>query len=159
MKYLAIRLIVALSTFVIGLSAVSMFAPFRFFDTFSKGEAEQEVMQVERAYIQAHLHRDTATLDNILADEFTISGRGRFTTKAQRLALLENPDFVFEAIATDNVRVYVNGESALVTGVASIKSRYGDEESVSPVYGYVRRYEKRDGRWQIISVEVRRAPR
>jgi ketosteroid isomerase-like protein len=156
MKYLAIRLIVALSTFFIGLSAVAMFAPFRFFEAASKGEAEQEIRQVERAYIQAHLNRDTATLDNILAEEFTISGRGRFTTKAQRMALLENPEFTFEAINTDNVQVYVNGESATVTGEAYIESRYGDEEMTSPVYNYARRYEKRDGRWQIISVQVRR---
>jgi ketosteroid isomerase-like protein len=157
MKYLAIRFLVALSTFFIGISASALLSPLRF-DAVSNGEAKQEILQLERRYIQAHLERDVDALDDILADEFTIRGRwGRVTTKARRLALLENPDFAFAAINTDNVQVEVNGESATVTGNAFIRSRYEDEEQVSPTYRFKRRYEKRDGRWQVVSVRIGRS--
>lgn len=156
MKYLAIRLVVALSTFFIGLFASALLSPLSF-DAVSDGEARQEILQLERRYIQAHLERDVDTLDEILADEFTIRGRwGRGTTKARRLALLENPDFMFEAIKTSNVRVKVDGDSATVTGEAFIRSRYEDEELTSPTYKFKRSYERRDGRWQIVSVRVGR---
>lgn len=156
MKYLALRLIVALSTFLVGLSVAAVLAPLRF-DTVARGEAEQEILQVERQYIQAHLDSDTATLDNILADEFTIGrSRGRGMNKAQRLALLEDPDFAFASISTGDVQVEVNGERAIVTGRAMVEGHYGDREFSSPSYKFTRDYEKRQGRWQIVSVRVRR---
>ena len=157
MKYLAIRFVVALSTFFIGISASALLSPLSF-DAASNGEAKQEILQLERRYIQAHLERDIDALDDILADEFTIRGRwGRGTTKARRLALLENPDFTFEAINTSNVRVEVKGDSATVTGDAFIRSRYEDEEQTTPTYKFKRSYEKRGGRWQIVSVRVGRS--
>lgn len=155
MKYLAIRIVVALSTFVIGLAATTLLAPLNFIAA-SNGEAKQEILRVEREYIRAHLERDTATLDSILTDEFSIRDSwGGGSTKARRLALLDNPAFAFEAIDTDNVRVEVNGESATVTGEAFIRSRYDDEQMIGPSYRFTRRYEKREGRWQIVSVRVR----
>lgn len=156
MKYLALRLIVALSTFLVGLSVTALMAPLRF-DTVARGEAEQEILQVERQYIQAHLDRDTATLDNILADEFTIGPtRGSGMNKFQRLALLENPNYGFEAISTRDVQVKVNGERAVVTGIAMIEGHNGDREFSGPPFKFIRDYEKRQGRWQIVAVRVRR---
>jgi hypothetical protein len=155
MKHLAIRLVVSLFTFVIGI-ALAALLPASHSHRVSNSLDEQAVLQIERQYIQANLNGDMETLDSILADEFTISSRCRVTTKAQRLALLANPDFAFEAIHTDKVEVEASDDSAVVTGEAYIQSRYGDEEFVSPVYEFTRNYEKRDGRWQIVSVQVRR---
>jgi hypothetical protein len=154
MKYIAIRLAVSLITFFVGLSSVAVLSPFRS-ATVSSGEAQQEILRAEYPYVQAHLNNNTVALDGLLADEFTIrSRRGRVTNKAQRLALLDSPDFAIEAFKTDNVQVEVNGNSAIVTGDAFIRSRYGDEEFVSTSYRFARNYEKRQGRWQIVSVKV-----
>jgi ketosteroid isomerase-like protein len=155
MKYLATRLVVSLFTFAIGI-ALAALLPATHSHHVSNSQDEQAILQIERQYIQAHLNGDTETLDSILADDFTVRSRWRVTTKAQRLALLADPDFAFEAIHTDNVVVETGGDSAVVTGEAYIQSRYYDEESVSPVYRFTRNYEKRDGRWQIVSVQVRR---
>lgn len=155
MKHYAVRLVVALLTFAIGLVSATILPGSRF-NAVSNPKAEQEILQVERAYIQAHLNRDTAALDNILADEFTFGSRRRIETKAQRLALLETPDFGFEAINTSNVQIEVNGDSATATGEAYTVSFHDDVEFTSPVYRFKRHYEKRDGRWQIVSVRVGR---
>ncbi len=155
MKHLAIRLIIALSTFFIGLSAAAFLAPHSF-ESNSISEAKQEILQVEHQYIQAHLNQDTETLNNILADDFTIGTRHRITDKAQRLALLDDPDFAFESINTDNVEVSIHGDNAEVTGDAILTGRYGDREFTSPQYRFIREYEKRQGRWQIVSVRVMR---
>ena len=153
MKYLAIRLVVSLFTFALGIASFSLLHAAR---PVSNSGAEQAILQMERQYIQANLNGDTATLDSILSADFTISSRRGFTTKAERLALLESPDFAFEAINTDNVEVEVNGDSATVTGEASIKSRHYDVVYTTPTYRFIRSYEKRDGHWQIVSVQVRR---
>ena len=153
MKHLAIRLFVSLLTFAIGLTSFNLL---NFSSPASKSNDEQAILRIERQYIQANLDGDTATLDRILADEFTIKGRRSFTTKAERLALLENPSFAFKAINTRDVKVEVNGDSAIVTGEASVESRHYDEVFSSLTYRFTRSYEKRDGSWKIVSVMLRR---
>lgn len=156
MKHTAIRLAVAVVTFVIGLalSALVNVNPFRG-HAGSNAADEQEVLRVEREYIQANLDADTDVLREILADEFSIRTRwGRVTNKARRLELLEDPFFAFESIRTDNVRAEVTGDTAVVTGNVSIRSHNGSRESGAS-YSYSREYEKRDGRWQIVTVYVR----
>ncbi len=153
MKHYAVRLVVALLTFAIGLISATLLPGSRF-NAVSSGEAEQEILQVEREYIQAHLNRDTAALDNILAEEFTFGNLRTIENKAQRLALLESLAFGFEAINTSNVKVEVRGDRASVTGEAYVRGfRYSTEFS-SPRYRFIREYEKRDGRWQIVRVRT-----
>lgn len=154
MKHTAIRLAVAVVTFVTGLGLAALVNPFRG-HAVSNAAAEQEVLRVEREYIQANLDADTDTLRDILADDFSIRSRwGRLTNKAERLELLEDPYFAFESISTDKVRVEVTGDTAVVTGKVYIRSRKGARESGGS-YRYSREYEKRDGRWQIVTVYLR----
>lgn len=155
MRYAAIRLAVALLTFIIGTAAATLVSPWRGAAPTNPAE-EQEVLRVERQYIRANLDGDTATLNGILADEFSIRTRlGKVTDKAERLALLESPFFAFEVIRTDNVRAEVKGDRAVVTGNVYIRSQYAHEYSGGASYRYSREYEKRDGRWQIVSVYLR----
>jgi hypothetical protein len=154
MKYTAIRLGVSLLTFIIG-TAAAMVGPWRGAAP-SRAAEEQEVLRVEREYIQANLDGDTAALDEILADEFSIRTRwGRVTNKPERLALLEDPFFAFQDIRTSNVRAEVTGDTAVVTGNVFIRSSYGRDRSGGASYTYSREYEKRDGRWQIVTVNLR----
>lgn len=153
MKHLAIRLVVSLFTFAIGIASFALLHTARQHAVWNAND-EQAILQMEREYIEANLNSDTETLDNILADDFTIRTRWRIITKAQRLALLSDPDFAFETINTDDVEVEVNGDRAVVTGEAYTQTLQGDRESTSPVYRFARYYEKRDGRWQIVSVRT-----
>ncbi len=154
MQHHIIRLFVSLVTFIIGVSATSLWPADRP-STPSNSDARQEILKIERDYLDAHLSRDTATLDRILADDFIFwHGGSRHTNKAQRLALMEAPDFTFLSIDTDSVDVDVDGDKAFVTGKAVVRGRYKQKEFVSPTYGYLRIYEKRDGRWQIVSVQA-----
>ncbi|HEY0378089.1 MAG TPA: nuclear transport factor 2 family protein [Pyrinomonadaceae bacterium] len=155
MKHTAIRLAVAVITFVIGLAVAGLVHPFRG-SAVSTATDEQEVLRVEREYVRGNLDADTDTLREVLADEFTIRTRwGRVTTRAERLARLENYGLAFQYFRTDDVRVNVTGDTAVVTGTAYIKGR--DEESweAGRTYRFSREYEKRDGRWQIVTVYIR----
>lgn len=154
MKYIAIRLAVSLLTFIIG-TAAALLSPWRSAAP-SSAAAEQEVLSIERQYIQANLDGDTAALDEILADDFSIRTRwGRVTNKPERLALLEDPFFAFQDIRTSGVRARVTGDTAVVTGNVFIRSSYGHDRSSGASYTYSREYEKRDGRWRIVTVYLR----
>lgn len=156
MQRLTIHLFVSLATFVIGIAAAHLW-PANHLVALSHSQAEQEVLSVEQEYLDANVRRDSAALDRILADDFTFRHDGRYvTTKADRLALMENPDFSFLSIDTDDVKVNVNGDQAVVTGEAVVRGRYQEREFLSPLYRYRRLYEKRQGGWQIVSVGTTR---
>src|ERR687883_1143898 len=130
MQRLTINLFVSLATFIIGTAAAGLW-PAHHRVVYSHSPAEQEVLSVEQEYLDAHVRRDRAALDRILADDFTFYHCGRYsTTKAERLALMENPDFSFLSIDTGDVDVQVNGDKALVTGEAVARGLYKEQEWV-----------------------------
>ena len=43
-----------------------------------------------------------------------------------------------------------------MTGLAVVYGSHRGREFTSPPYRYVRKFEKRDGRWQVVGVEVYR---
>jgi ketosteroid isomerase-like protein len=149
-----IYLFVSLATFLIGVTVASPWSAEPRHSAAIHSSAEQELLSVERKYLDAHIQRDVAALDSVLADDFVVMHRfGRIGDKAERLALVDNPDFTFLAVDTTDVDVYVNGDEGIVTGRAVVRGRYADHEFQSPQYRYTRRYEKREGRWQIVSVQ------
>lgn len=155
MKYLAPRLFAALLTFVIGTASFAALHAYHLRAVLNSPDG-QAIMQVEHEYIEANLNRDIETLDKILADDFTIGTRWSIATKGEWLDQLDNSDFKFEAINTDYADVEINGDTAVVRGKAYTRTSQGDIEFVSPTYRFKRDYEKRDGRWQIVSVRIGR---
>lgn len=149
MQRFALRISIALATFFIGSAAAYLPHVLRF-DTASSSEAEREVLRVEAEYLRAHLERDVAALDRVLAEDFSSFG-GRIK-KEQRLALVANPLFSISSLSTSDVRVRVSGDEAWVSGKAQMKARFKDREFARPSYEFTRRYVKRQGQWQIISM-------
>jgi ketosteroid isomerase-like protein len=146
MKYHAARLPVALLTFFLGVTAAGAWAGMD-----AEGRDERAVLAVEREYVRAHIERDVAALERVLADDFTSFG-GR-VNKGHRLALLSNPFFKITALKTDGVEVAVRGHEATVSGRAKMTSSFRGREFTTPWYEYTRHYERRGGRWLIVSCE------
>jgi len=146
MRNIATRLPAALITFFIGVASAGLGA-----DVWTSSSDERDVLAVEREYVRAHVERDVAALERVLADDFSMFG-GK-VTKEHRLALLSNPFFVVTSLKTSGVSVVVTGSEAWVSGSASISGRFRKREFSTPRYGYTRRLEKRGGRWQIVSCE------
>ena len=145
----AIRLTVALATFLVGLTSTNVLNALRT----GTASAEREVLSVEREYVRAHLERDVAALERLLSDDFS-SFRGR-VRKEHRLAMLANPYFEIVSLSTENVEVKVSGDEARVSGKATLKGVLAGREFETPNYRYARRLAKRDGRWQITHMRFR----
>ena len=144
----AIRLSVALATFLCGLAAHNLLGTLR---PSSLAGPKREVLAVEREYIRAHLERDVAALDNVLADDFSSFG-GR-VRKEHRLALLGSPYFRVVSLETKDVSVKVHGAEASVSGRARLRTSLRGREFDIPPYEFTRRLVKREGRWQIVGME------
>ena len=144
MRYFATRIPAALITFVLGVASANLSAY-----VWAGSSGEREVLAVEREYVRAHVERDVAALDRVLADDFSMFG-GR-VNKRHRLALISNPLFIVTSLETSDVQVVVSGREAIVTGTARFAGSFRGREFKTPRYGYTRNLEKRGGRWQIVS--------
>ena len=149
MQHHAARLCVALVAFLVGTASV------RLINTVNPAAsgAEREVWAVEREYVRAHLERDVAALERLLADDFS-SFRGR-VRKEHRLAMLANPYFKIVSLNTKDVDVSVSGDEATVSGTATLKGSLGGRDFETPNYKFKRRLERRNGRWQITHMRFR----
>ena len=146
MRYYATRIPAALITFVLGIASANLAAY-----VWGASSDERDVLAVEREYVRAHVERDVAALDRVLADDFSMFG-GR-VTKEHRLALIANPLFAVTSLKTSDVQVVVNGREAILTGTARLSGSFRGREFTTPRYGYTRHLEKRGGRWQIVKCE------
>ena len=120
-------------------------------------KSEQELMQLERDWSAAYLKHDTATVDRILADEYSgTDGRGIVTSKADEIEEAKppkpgasSPFTVLEESVTDmKVRIY--GAVAVVNGRVIEKVKTAEKE-FEIQYRRTTVWVKREGRWQCVS--------
>jgi len=116
-------------------------------------ETEKVIRQLEKDLIAAILRRDEDFLKQILADELTfITPHGDFFDKERMTHFDEK--LVNESIVTDDIKVRIFEKMVVVTGRATLKSRY-DNQDLSGQYRFTRVYFKRDA-WQIIAYQATR---
>src|SRR5262245_64519398 len=80
-------------------------------------DAVQEVLTVERAWTEAHLHGDVQTLEEIMAFDYVkIESDGSLSDKNSTLASYQPDRRVWEVAHGDEYDVRVYGDTALVIG-------------------------------------------
>lgn len=107
-----------------------------------------ELIALVRQWDAAIVNHDSATLDKILAAEFTLSG----FPKAGYLTHIKSTrnDIVSAKSEAFDVRVY--GDTATLIAIDEIKSRKDGVETVE-WWRYIDVWVKRDGRWQCVVTE------
>ena len=117
----------------------------------SNENAEQQVIQVVKDWIDAVPKRDTQRIGQVLADDFVaILWDGKKRSKAEYLEELRSGKYAVESITLDETEARVLGETAIVTYYQSEKSKSGGvDSSGGSVWTDV--LARRDGRWQVIA--------
>ena len=121
-------------------------------------KAEQEVLKVNSDYDKAILAGDLAFYEKLLAPEFiTYNPNGSSRNRSEVLEGLKKqkaaPTFKTSAATSDNVKVKVSGTLAVVTGAWKTTSSSMEADAVPHTEQghYTVVYEKRNGRWLLIS--------
>jgi uncharacterized protein (TIGR02246 family) len=122
------------------------------------GRAEQQVMALNNAWAHAITKGDAAALSRILADDVIVtSGNGEIRNKAAEIkdsAGPPDPEFVWtRSFTTEDVRVRIYRDAALVTGRAKWGFRYRGQE-VNQERRYTHMYVKQQGQWRIVAQQV-----
>lgn len=120
------------------------------------GGVESELMTLEREWLAAMNRFDAAALDGMMSDDYTFTNMpGKVSTKAQQLDGLKAKDNPARAsgwtMEYDDIAVRVYGDTAVVTGRATIKAKKDSWQ-----YRYTRVWVKRGGRWQAVTTALTR---
>jgi ketosteroid isomerase-like protein len=116
-----------------------------------KRDNESEIRELERQRFQAMERVDVATLNRILSDDLVYThANGLEQTKAELIGVLGSGDYKYESINASDVRVRLYGDTAVVSGRATMKIRRAGEEQTFKLC-YLDVYVKQDGRWQMVA--------
>lgn len=136
------------------LASISLFAaPLKKRETANpdKLKAETEVRSRLAQWAEALKRNDVAMLEQILADDFQyILDDGKTRSKAEELAPNRAGDLKFEIISTDEVKVFVYGDTAIATGLGTFKGTYKGRPFESRER-FCDVYQKRGGQWRVIA--------
>ena len=115
---------------------------------------EDEVRRVESEWGDAFEQRDFAALDRIMADEYILTDPlGNVRNKAESIAAIATNEVLFESTKSDDIKVRINGDTAIVTARSTFRGRYRGW-SMAGRYQYTDVLVKRDGSWQAVSSHI-----
>lgn len=118
------------------------------------GSDEDAVRQMEWEWGEAFEQKDLAALNRLMADEYILTDPlGHVRSKAESLAALQSNEVNFESTKSADVKVRINGDTALVTGRSKFRGRYKGW-SMSGQYQYTDVLVKRRGVWQAVGSHI-----
>lgn len=109
----------------------------------------EQILAVDREVAAAHVARDVAALDRLLADDLRIvRPNGVVVDKPGNLDEIRTGRRTFDTLEAPEAEARVRGDVAIVTGRARSTGSY-QGKPVSGEFRFTRVYERRDGRWQL----------
>lgn len=120
---------------------------------------EADVKAAARAFDQAQLSGDKAALERMVADDFLmIDGAGQKNDRNDFIAGWTSPGTTYEPLAVhDPVYVPLGPTAAIVGGRVELKGAENGKPFVSRFH-FSDVFAWRDGRWQVVFVQVTRTP-
>lgn len=119
-------------------------------------DIEQEFRDLDRGRIAAYLQGDAELFDRVWIDGFIFTFPfGQCANKAQEIANIKSGDLAFESLHTDNIRVRVYGQTAVMAGRLTMKGRYKDQD-INGQYSYTDVLGKKQKCWRIVASHAMR---
>ena len=126
------------------------------------GKAEQEILKIHKGFDEAFLKNDVAYFERHYAPEYIYSNNfGKLVSREENLeyyrSLGTKPTFKVLANKTDDVKIRVNGDAALVTAdwmTTVLPLGDPNAESHTDTGRYTGFYEKRDGKWLVVAEHI-----
>jgi len=122
---------------------------------------ETNLKQMEDAWGKAIMEKDSATVGNMVADDFAgIDHNGKRQNKTQLLDELKNSKDTLSASTNDSMEVHVYGPNlATVVGTSSEKGKDKDGKQFSRSFGWVDTWMQRNGKWECVGEAVTLLPK
>lgn len=115
------------------------------------GGDEAALRAIEDKWDAANLKGDAAALAAIFADTFvSTSSEGQLRTKAEVLARVKSGEVKYQSAKSDDVKVIIYGDAAVVTG--RWNGKYVEKgKSVSAAERYTDTFIRQNGQWRCVA--------
>jgi ketosteroid isomerase-like protein len=119
-----------------------------------------EILAYQDAATEAFRRGDSAAVDSLLADDFTLTGTtGERTTKWQEIAGLRSVRFTVFRNVEQQVRLYDGGRAAIVTGRTLIAGESRAGGSFDQDVTFTDTLVRIGGRWRMVASHASPTPR
>lgn len=119
---------------------------------------ERDILKVEKAICHAFETGEADYLRVSLDDRFTLtSSTGVVTDRAQNIAEVEKRDPSYEVFRNHDQKVRLYGDTAIVTGITTVKGRSGDA-AFEADFQFTDTWVYRDGQWKLAASHASRLP-
>ena len=120
------------------------------------GEAEQELLTLEKAFAEAIVRNDLEGIARLVTDDWiVIDPNGEIVDRVRFFEVIKSGVLTHDMMESEDFRVRVYGDSAVVTGLTRTKGKFmGQEFSTQERATDV--FVKRDGRWQCVLTHLTR---
>src|SRR5215216_6624720 len=120
------------------------------------GEAEEELLKLEKAFAEAILRRDIEGIGRLVADDWIIIDlNGDIVDRMRFFEVIKSGALTHDTMESEDFRVRVYEDGAVVTAVTRTKGKFmGQEFSTQERATDV--FVKRDGRWQCVLTHLTR---
>ena len=117
---------------------------------------EEELLKLERAFADAIIKNDLESIGRIVADDWIIvDPNGEIVDRTRFFEVIKSGALTHDMMESEDFRVRVYGESAVVTAITSTKGKFmGQEFSTRERATDV--FVKRDGRWECVLTHLTR---
>ena len=123
-----------------------------------RSKTESELLALETAWDDAVVAKGTTTLRRIIADDFVMIGaNGTVSDKRQLIEGIANPQLQIEPFQTEDVRVRIYGNVAVLTGRYSQRGRWKGQ-AYETAARYTAVYLRSGGSWRAVSAQATRIP-
>jgi len=121
--------------------------------------SEQELLKVEKEFAKAIVKNDLEGIERLVAVDWIIVGPdGEIVERARFFEVIKSGAMTHDAMESEDFRIRVYGDSAVVTGITRTKGKFmGQEFSTQERATDV--FVKRDGRWQCVLTHLTRFPK
>jgi len=118
--------------------------------------SEEELLKVEKEFAKAIVKNDLEGIERLVAVDWIIVGPdGEIVERARFFEVMKSGAMTHDAMESEDFRIRVYGDSAVVTGITRTKGKFmGQEFSTKERATDV--FVKRDGRWQCVLTHLTR---
>lgn len=115
-------------------------------------EAEQAVIKLDRDLMDAMVRGDMALGRKVEVENFVFINPGGGVEEYVASPSGSGPKF--EMANTEKVKVRITGDTAVLTGKATIKGKLANGTDISGPYRYMRVFVKQQGEWRLVAASA-----
>ena len=119
---------------------------------------EEELLKLESAFADAIIKNDLESIGRIVADDWIIvDPNGEIVDRTRFFEVIKSGALTHDIMESEDFRVRVYGDSAVVTAITSTTGKFMGEEFITRERA-TDVFVRREGRWQCVLTHLTRLP-